>query len=198
MSHNTGDKSVPTRKVGSTAGLNTSSAIAEMATGMLGKTDFSKTFGLNTSSAIIDLVDSLHDKTNFTSLIETIRTHQSTFNLEEIEAQFDQIPDGEALLTRSATEFGLTVPFTHDPVVRMTLQIIVTTIFTTFMLYLIAVAPTTIAVLQTFVSTKTSVETWKAVGAAYDKLYDRKHYHPEKGTKRPPLNGPPSPNNDVW
>ncbi|WP_152915994.1 hypothetical protein [Arthrobacter sp. RIT-PI-e] len=119
------------------------------------------------------------DRTTFDSLVKSIREENNLVYTKELEKQFSTFPDSEALLTHSATELDLTVPFGHDPAIRAALQIIITAFLSLSILYMVIHVPIW-PIITGVLGSPTPKLTWCATGKAYDKLYDKKHYHPTK------------------
>ncbi|WP_258058818.1 hypothetical protein [Arthrobacter sp. B1805] len=117
----------------------------------------------------------------FDALVESIRKDEDRVGITELERQFERLGQSEELLQYAATELRLTVPFDHDPHVRAALQFVVTVVYSIVMVYLLVYLPVAAAIGTVTGTTPSALKVWKYTGTAYDKLYDKKHYHPEKG-----------------
>ncbi|MHA7284605.1 hypothetical protein [Arthrobacter sp. TMS2-4] len=116
----------------------------------------------------------------FDDLVESIRRDKDQSGLADLEWQFARLSQSEDLLHRTASELQLTVPFDQDPAVRAALQFVVAVVYSFVMVYLVLYNPWAAAAgaVGGIASAKT---VWKLTGSEYDKLYNKKHYHPEKG-----------------
>ena len=134
----------------------------------------------------------------FDAVVESIRENMDRKGINDLERQFTRLPQSEDVLRRAATELDLTIPFDHDPAVRAALQFVVAAVYSLFMVSLVVLYPVLVAMTTVVVPPPSAPKAWKYIGTAYDKLYDKKHYHPENGID-PPSDGPHLPKGKgVW
>lgn len=100
----------------------------------------------------------------------------------QVAAVFDDLPEAETLLAETAEALQLTLPFGYDRSVRAGLQVITVAAVVAALCAILLVFPWA-STLLTLTGTPTPAKTWKATGAAYDKIFGRQNNHPERAKK---------------
>jgi len=143
----------------------------------------------------IDLPKFNFAKFDFSSAMNSIETQSLLVDpdfLEKLDELFNQLPEGELLLAGASDDLIQVVSFEYNETVRRFLQVLVVVVFHTILAgaYMI---PFVAGPLSAY-GTPNAKQTWKATGAAYDRLYRTKDYHPgkalEKGTPLITRSGP--------